>query len=497
MFEVGLTAVCDEINGAFRQSNFKRVEELLWPALDQFNDLPQLWFYAGNVFFQTGRPALAARCFEHCIKLDENPLVMANLGASYRRLNQHENGLAVLNATLERNPDYEPALVNLGAMYVNEGTPETGIPPLEKAVALGSAKGRMETGAEWNLGLLYLESGRFAEGFDIYRRGYGSERVVRNYAYGDQPEPKRLEPEDHTAALAGAALGHDKKTLIVWGEQGIGDELMFATCINEAMSHYHIIFECHPRLEKIHRASTWARRENGGHNIFPTRKDQGISWPKDFGIKAAYKCPIADLASFYRRDVQSFIDANARSAPFYSFNRDEAEGYRAYLQAMAQGRKIVGLAMHGGVLTTARQYRTLRQPDIEYLFDNTDCVFVSLDYDDMTPFVLHLSEKYPGRFIWNPAIVQHWDYDHTAALLAATDLNVLVCQSAAHLSAGIGANTRVLAPKRAAWREILIPSLGDAWYWWPSETTKMYMQTDADSWKAPLDRVIADIKGLA
>jgi hypothetical protein len=175
----------------------------------------------------------------------------------------------------------------------------------------------------------------------------------------------------------------------------------------------------------------------------------------------------------------------------------ESLEYREVLQGIANGRPIVGLAMHGGVMTTARQYRTLRLPDVYQLFDSTDALFVSIDYDNMSPTLMHINEKYPGRFIWPAAIVQHWDYHHTAALLAATDLNVLVCQSAAHLSAGIGAPTRVLTPKRTAWREILIPGIGaDRWYWWPSDSTKLYMQEEAGSWTAPIARVIEDIKAL-
>jgi tetratricopeptide (TPR) repeat protein len=205
MFEVGLEQVCEEINDAFGGKNFARVDSLLWPALDQFPEVPQLWFYAGNLAFKTGKAALSAMCFERAVQLDENPLVLANLGAAYRRMNRHEDGLAVLQRALERDPNYEPALVNYGAMWVNEGRPENGIPSLEKAVALGRARGKLEEGAEWNLGLLYLEAGRFAEGFDIYRNGYGAERLVRTYGYGDVPEPKRLDNEVHAAAVSRAA----------------------------------------------------------------------------------------------------------------------------------------------------------------------------------------------------------------------------------------------------------------------------------------------------
>lgn len=284
-----------------------------------------------------------------------------------------------------------------------------------------------------------------------------------------------------------------RPTLIIWCEQGLGDELMFCTMLNEAIEHYEIILECHPRLESLHRNSTWARKltEQGRPvRIYPTRKDTHIAWPLADKIQADFKCAIADLGAFYRRDTQSFFDSWERTGPTYTFNRTEAEEYRAHLEQLAEGRPIIGLATRGGVMTTARGYRTLRVPEIERLIENTNAMFVSFDYDDMSDVAMYLHQKYGRRFIWQPSIVQHYYYHHTAALLAATDMNVLVCQSASHLSAGIGAVTRVLVPEKCAWR--YAPTLGDSWYWYPSPDTDIYRQEN-DSWDVPLKRVIEEI----
>lgn len=284
-----------------------------------------------------------------------------------------------------------------------------------------------------------------------------------------------------------------RPTLITWTEQGIGDELMFCTILNDAIEHYDIILECHPRLESLHRNSTWARKltEQGRPvRIYPTRKDTHIGWPLADKIQADYKCAIADLGAFYRRDTQSFFDSWERTGPTYTFNQAESDEYRAHLEALAEGRPIIGLATRGGVMTTARGYRTLRVPEIERLIENTNAMFVSFDYDDMSDVAMYLHQKYGRRFIWQPSIVQHWDYHHTASLLAATDMNVLVCQSASHLSAGIGAVTRVLVPEKCAWR--YAPTKGDSWYWWPSPDTVLYRQEN-DSWDKPLARVIEEI----
>jgi len=483
--EIGLSHVLDSIGESFNKGDLKRVEALLWPALDQFNRIPQLWFYAGNLFFQTGRAAPAMLAFQHCIDLDENPMVLANLGAAYRKLNMHEEGIAVLKGAVERNPDYQPTLVNLGSMFVNEGCPEQGIPYLERAVELGKTAGKMERGAEWNLSLLYLEAGRFKEGFDRYRKGYGSERLIRMFGKESKgvPEPARLEPDSPA----------EGKTLIVWGEQGIGDELMAGTIIEEARREFkEVIFECHPRLEWLH------RRAHPGMRIFPTRKDDQIDWPITENVIADYKAPLLDLAARYRPDAESFRRSWRDDGPQYSADEQEIARYREQLEQIAEGRPIVGVATRGGVMQTARVYRTLRIPDADYLFENTDCLFVGLDYDDMTNFATYAFDKYgENRYRWLPSIVQHWDYHHTAALVAACDLTVSVCQSVAHLAAGMGKATRVLTPIRVAWREAHLPGFErEEWNWYPDPAIKMYRQDDPDSWRGPLDRVISDIRGL-
>lgn len=479
--EIGLEAVCDEIGQAFGRGDLQRVDQMLWPALDQFPDVPQLWFYAGNLNFQIGRVALSDLCFQRCIDLDSNPLVMANQGAAKRRLNHHDEGLAVLKAALERVPDYEPALVNLGSMYVNEGTPELGIPHLERACELGAKKGKYEKGSRWNLALLYLEAGRFKEGFDLYRTGLGAERLVRNYAVDDIPEPEMLQPE------------HKGGTLIVYGEQGIGDEIMMGQLIEEAREEFdHVVFECHPRLANIHRAA------HPGLTLYPTRKDTHIAWPAADRVRADYKAPIFDLASRYRPDVESFMKGWAKRGAIYKANAEESSRYRAQLVEVAAGRPVIALATRGGVLTTARQYRTIRIGDVERLFKETDAVFVCVDYDDMSDFAIQVQEKYgDGRFHWYPAIVQHWDYDHTAALLAACDMTVTVCQSVFHISAGMGLPTRCLVPKRCAWRYAPIPGEPELSYWYPGESIKLYRGDTEHGWGSALDRVIADIRGLA
>jgi tetratricopeptide (TPR) repeat protein len=491
MQEVGLQDVFASIEQAFAKNDFPRVEALLWPALDQFPHEGRLWFYGGGVKFKQGHVAVAAALFQRAIELDDAPHMYSNLGACMRRLNLHDEGIHVLTTATEKSPDYGPALVNLGSMFVNEGCPERGIPYLERAARDPEAEG-----AEWNLGLLYLEAGRFAEGFEMYRRGVKRERAVRMFGSEKEnvPEPELMTPEIFDKA--GGA------TVIVYGEQGIGDELMFCTILNQAIHDFDIILECHPRLERLHRNSTWAnelRRQDRAVRIYPTRKENWIRWPIDDKVHAHYKMPIGDLARYYRPDLASFKDAWNATGPTYTYSAAESLRYGAKLRALAGDRPIIGLATKGGVIQTSRNYRIIGVKEIDRLMTETDALFVSLDYDDMTGLAEYIDEKYgPERYRWFPSILHHWDYDHTAALVGACDLAVTVCQSVAHLAAYTGEQVRILTARKVAWREIAVPGNDpEEWYWAPSKDVRMYRQDEHDSWEPAITKVIADIRALS
>lgn len=464
----------------------------MWPALDQFPYESRLWFYGGCVYFKRGMVAIAAQTFQRAIDLDDSPHIYSNLGACYRRLNMHDEGIHVLKTALERDPNYAPTLTNLGSMFVNEGNPTEGIPYLERAVEIGG-----EPGAAWNLSLLYLEAGRFVEGFDLYRQSVSFHRQTR--AYGSReaniPEPVMMTPE-HFATVKASGT---RPLVIMWMEQGIGDELMFGTMLNDAIEDFDIILECHPRLERLHRNSTWAKRleaEGRPIRLYPTRKEEWIQWPITDKVIADYKMPVGDLACYYRKDLQSFKDSWNKHGPTYRANPSESSRYSGRLQALAGNRPVIGLATRGGVMQTARTYRTIRLAEIDRLMTETDALFVSLDYDDMLGIASYIEEKYgPDRYRWFPSIVHHYDYEHTAALAKACDLNVTVCQSVAHLSASMGIPTRVLTPKRCAWR---YASTEDRlWYWYPSTDVRLCRQDDPSSWDRPLSDVIADINALS
>jgi tetratricopeptide (TPR) repeat protein len=454
MHTIGLEDVLEGVQSALKDKRYNTAEQFLWPALDQRPENGALWFYAGVLSALYGRNALAVECFQKSYALEPHQAIWANLGGTIRSMNV-DLSRKVLEMGLERTKDDPHLLANLCGSYVNEGNPDPGIEYGERCMDL--PEGGPE--ARFNLALLYLEKGNFARGFDLYAIGHHRLREQKTY----DPDPPELTPELHEQ------LKGKGKRLIVHGEQGIGDEMMFATMFADIKKDYHVIFDCHPRLESLYKTASWY---DSSIKLFPTRKTDDKGW----SVEADAKSSIGNMARYYRRQREDF----ALTGPVYKANPTEVAEMRAHLLRLANGRKIIGLALNGGTMSTARTYRSMHPDLFDDLFKDDRYFFVSLDYEDMTNHAGHINKKYgEGKYTWFPSVCWAWDYHHQAALVAATDAVITVCQSIAHLSAAMGHPTYVLTPSRPAWRYGLT---GEQWNWYPLPNVRLLRQT-GDNWE--------------
>lgn len=459
MQSLGLAAVVEAVPQAISEGRLSDAETLLWPALDQKPDTGALWFYAGILSSLYGRHALAYQCFRRSHELEPHPANWANMGGVLRQMGRIEESRNLMLRGLDHNGEDTNILANLCGSYVNEGDPLAGIAYGERTLAKEPQHG----GAKFNLALLHLEAGHFAQGFDLYAEGAHSHRLTKTY----DPDPPELTPDLHEK------LRGQGKRLIVWGEQGIGDELMFATILRDAKRDYEIVFDCHPRLESLFRHAAWMKTPGFPVTLYPTRKTQ--EGKRGWSESADVKCAIGNLGRLYRRTPASF----AWTGKVYSAPPKEAREMRAFLEQIANGRKIIGLALRGGTMSTARTYRMLPPETLADVLGDPRYLFVSLDYEDMTPLGEWFAQKYgPGRFLWHPSVCWAWDYEQQAALVKATDVVVTVCQSIAHLSAAMGHPTYVMTPSRPAWR--YGANTSNRWYWYDHPNARLLRQSGED-----------------
>lgn len=268
--------------------------------------------------------------------------------------------------------------------------------------------------------------------------------------------------------------------LLIQTEQGIGDELMAGTMFHDVIRDYDILLDCHPRLEWLHRHSSWVKELKAQGRpvmIEPTRKNREGPEKRDIGARECVaKVAMFDLCRIYRRTAECFT----WNGPVYDAPNIETTKYREQLLRFAAGRKIVGIATRGGTVSTNTKYRRLPGEAIEQLFDRDDTLFIGLDYEDMTTLQQWADQRFgAGRYFWPAAINFAWQYEQVAALIAATDLVISVPQSVMHLSAGMGHRTAILTPSKTDWRMGLT---GEKWAWYPGDHCTLLRQ-QGDDWR--------------
>ena len=209
--------------------------------------------------------------------------------------------------------------------------------------------------------------------------------------------------------------GSRTEKLYIIGEQGVGDEVLFASCLEEAKSRAQtVIVECDPRLRKTIERSFGLCAVSS--QIIGTAR---IKQPLPDGTTAWF--PLADLPRFFRRDLSSFP-----GKPYLTAHPAQIERFKAY-----KGR--TGVSWRGAQGSIPE----LRSPDdLSLQYDR------GWDEDIEEPEGLDLRD----------------DIEGILGLLANLDQVTTVSTSVAHFACALGIKTNVvLAPPASGLRGHLFP----------------------------------------
>lgn len=273
-----------------------------------------------------------------------------------------------------------------------------------------------QPGLEETYGMALLAAGR-AEGFARMDEHIPS--LTR--------KPKPLGDEPYWDGTKGTKL-------FVQGEQGLGDEISFASIVSEAAKHNDIVLECDPRLGGLFKRSLSVRVE-------PTRNKE-----RDWDFEPDAMCLSGTLAKHYRKDFADF----PRKA-FLIPDPERRVQWKALLDTLP-GKKV-GIAWKGGVPMNFAGRRSLELSGLASLLRTPGITWVSLEYKDPSDEIKNFCRKNPGVNMvhWSRAVGKGADYDDTAALVAELDCVVSVCTSVVHLCGAIGKECHVLVPKIPRW----------------------------------------------
>jgi hypothetical protein len=279
------------------------------------------------------------------------------------------------------------------------------------------------TESKVNRGMAYLALKRWREGWRDYNVNIGKEKNRVEMVYGDEVR------WDGTKGL----------DVVVYGEQGIGDEISFGSCLPDLIrDSKSVTIECDGRLEPLFQRSFPTTK------VYGTRYKQTTPKWKETPQKFDARVAIGQLPQFYRLKDEDF-----HGKPYLVPNPEMVVQWRALLKTLGDKPKI-GLAWTGGIPRTGQKRRTVTLDTFAPLFKGFDADWISLQYKE--PEVKDAEDRYGIKihdWSWGTRV---YDYDQTVALISELDLVISVCTTVVHAAGGLGKECWCLVPQVPMWR---------------------------------------------
>lgn len=418
-------------------------------------------FLLGSCHMYAGNLGLAAQLLGDVVQLvPDFGAAWNNLGYALKMGNYYDVADAAFSKAADLMPDSPDPYCNRSGLRVNQGVPAQCLEYANKALVI-EPKHKL---AQWHKALAMLELQNWSKAWDLHE--------IRH----DLPNHFDLAPRNYSD-IAGEMTpwwdGVSPGLVVIHGEEGIGDEIMFSSCLDDAVkTGAEIVVEPMPRLEKMFRRA-WPDLE-----IHGTHETDGKKWRGE--RKVDYKCAMGSLPKFYRRSEEAF--------PRTTYLQADPDMVTLMRQRLPETGKLrVGISWEGGVQHTHVHLRSIPLPALKLIMDQ-DVDWVSVQYTE------DAQQNVDDFIVETGIMVQHWpeivcapaDYDETAALVMSLDLVITVTQSVFHLCGALGKECWVMTPSKPDWR-IGITRDNPAWY---GNHVKLFrQQMEEKDWGPCIERV--------
>jgi tetratricopeptide (TPR) repeat protein len=383
----------------------------------------------------------------------------ANLALILKDLGRLEEAQAMYRDMIADAPSYPKVCMDMGTLAIEcEGDLEAARRWFRKAQTVTD-----NPRAVFSEGIVNLMQYNFEPGWAQYeaRKEIPDQRP--------QQEPFRRFPVWRGEPLEAAKL-------LVFGEQGLGDEIMFASIYEElAQRALNITLLCDVRLGALFKRS------------FPGFAITAL--PRDTFTKHAaglqgidHAIAIGSLGQHFRRRVEDFpARAYLRTDP------EKVARWKHRLDALGDERKI-GVSWIGGLQRTGRSRRSLELGQMKPLL-SPGAQWIALQHQDVDAEIAAFRDASGARMHRFPEAMK--DMDELAALIAALDAVVSVCNTNVHVAGAIGKEALVMAPFVPEWRYGIS---GERMLWYPS--VRVFRQPRYGEWDGVIERVAAELRTL-
>lgn len=395
----------------------------------------------------------AAQCFIQGLRIQPNNAISFDyLGQIYKIWGRFEQALQCMNRAVELSPDTYSPHNNRGTILEELGHYDEALQEYQRAAEIAPD----DMTPRWNQAFLFLRQGMLERGWEAHElRLQHDGQVSIRFPY----------PQWDGSSLEG-------KTLLIYAEQGLGDEIMFGSCIPDVINQAkHCVIECAPRLASLYKRS------------FPTATVVGsprmeVGWLLD-APKIDVQVAVGSLPRFLRRSLKSFPERTA----YLVADPHRIAHWRSRLAALGPGLKV-GICWRSGLLSGERHkyYSDLTQwGDV---FSVPGVHFVNLQYGECAAELAEAREKFSVPITAFDDIDLREQIDESAALMASLDLVISAATAVSEIAGSQGIESYRLNSYGKQW-EVL--GRTDYMPWHPN--TRLFDQILPGDWDTQLAMV--------
>ena len=387
------------------------------------------------------------------IQIDKN-ILPAKMNIANIELQQGNivQAIKLLEGIVSEKDSYQEAKANLALAYRRVGKIDKSLKVYEKIVF----DGPWSLKAKFNYGTTLITNEGFEQGWRYYENRW------------------KIPPQNSlTWPLEDKSIwkGERGKRVVVWKEQGIGDDIIFLSLVPEVkeMCDTLSVF-IDPRLQSL------CKRTMPDIHFIADEKALN-SEDCDFHL------PLGSVPGLIRNDISDF-DRTVRG--YLKADPVRVEAIRKELKL--EGKTVIGVSWKSFKVLNVLK-KSVQLKDMERIFSGLDVVLVNLQYGDVEDEIREFKEATGIDVVQCASVDNREDLDGLAALIEVCDLVVSTSNVTVHLAGALAKETWVLLPHAANFWWLLVRK--DS-IWYPS--LSLYRQPTLDDWDSVYTEIRKDLE---
>ena len=293
---------------------------------------------------------------------------------------------------------------------------------------------RLRHVSSWNLGCVLLKYGEFEVGWKLYDHG-----LLTPAEKPQRWQRSLYKPYSQTKVDLWKGEDLKDKSLLLLGEQGIGDSMMFLTIVPALMEEgANLTIVVPHRLLEIYKRSLpeckfYSDREFKEKEINPNLFD--------------YQSPLGSVFQFRFKSVNAF-KSNCKS--YLKTRKDNVEKLKS--KYSPEGKPILGIAWQGGGRGKRIRDKSIQLKYLISSVDLSDFTVVSLQYGNDEKVIEKVKAEFDIDIIDDPDIQAISDMESWLDQVDACDAILSIANTTIHGAGGLNKPTLCLLGDKPDWR---------------------------------------------